>query len=239
MMFVKNNQAEFSEDSQTMMEIFGKKLVDDGSSQSLSDVVLRFSLSSNSEDNTRAKISCKISIAGGSFIDYNNITYYWNGNLVAFPEMTANEWGVLSISFQEFLVFNESPGRLDIKNSVLVDNLANYKISETESASSTTINTWNTAKFGSETWEKVMDTDGFETPTNDPDDDNSWFNTYAVIEKSLKPVDQTDIYRTYLGTNKIIVDTTDSETPKAFKVNNCQYVVYNTTEWKTNTLNPI
>jgi hypothetical protein len=81
-----------------------------------------------------------------------------------------------------------------------------------------------------------MDTDGFEDP-NDPVDDNLWFNTYSTIKTSQKPVDQTEIYRSYLGTNKIIVDTSDSGL--AIRPESCEYIIYNAVEWKTSVLNAL
>lgn len=232
MMFMKNNQSTFSANKTLMFEITANDLEN-------APIVLRFFYEPSNSKRTRARISCERKVDNGPFTKYNGITYYWNGNTVAYPEMSTNEWGVLSISFQEFLSLSKIVGTLNVTSNIMLDNVSIYKISETTASSSTTINTWNTAKYGSVKWENVMDTDGFANPTVSTADDNSWFDTYAVVESSLKPVDQTDIYRTYLGTNKVIVDTTDSTTFKALRATNCEYVIYNATEWKTNTLNPI
>lgn len=202
----------------------------------IKNAYLRFYIQSVNQDNTRGRLFCEASIAGAAFSAYEDIVYYWNGNVVGYPQMSSSEWGMLAISFTNFIKFPGVSGTFEILGKLLVDNVSIYKISETTASSSTTINTWNTSLYGSGTWENVLDTDGFEDP-NDPADDNLWFNTYSIIKTSTKPVDQTEIYRSYLGTNKIIVDTTDSNI--AIRPESCEYVIYNAVEWKTSVLDAL
>jgi hypothetical protein len=203
----------------------------------IESIYLRFYIESINLSNTRGRIFCEASINGGTFADYSDILYYWNGNIVTNPVLSAKEWGMVSVSFTNFLKFPSTTGTFEILGKLLVDNVSIYKISDTTAQSSTTINSWNTALYGSADWEHVLDTDGFESPTNSSGDDNTWSNTYLVVKTSQKPVDQTEIYRSYLGTNKIIVDTSDSSS--TLKPQKCEYIIYNAVEWKTNTLNAL
>jgi hypothetical protein len=233
MMSVRYQDKYFPTTKTPVFEIEGH-IFDEGT---IKNAYLRFYIQSVNQDNTRGRLFCEASISQGSFSAYENIVYYWNGNIVGYPQMSSGEWGMLAISFTNFIKFPAVSGTFEILGKLLVDNVSVYKISETTASSSTTINTWNTALYGSGTWGLVLDTDGTETPTNDPADDNLWFNTYSIVKTSTKPVDQTEIYRSYLGTNKIIVDTTDSNI--AIRPESCEYVIYNAVEWKTSVLDAL
>ncbi len=224
MMSLRYQDREFPTTKTTIFEIEGKVL-DAGA---VKDIYLRFFVESINYDNTRGKIFCEASIDGEAFSTYDNLVYYWNGKVVGNPVLSANEWGMLSVSFTNFLKFPAVSGSFEIHGKVIVDNVSIYKISATESQSSTTTNTWNSALYNYADWEAVS-TDGTNPIL--------WSTIYIIVKTATKPVDQSEIYRSYLGINKIIVDTSDSSV--TLKPENCEYVVYNAVEWKTTTLNAL
>lgn len=224
MMSIRYQDRDFPTTKIPVFEIEGK-VFDSGS---IRDIYLRFFVKSVNYDNTRGQIFCEASIDGGEFLPYENLVYYWNGNVVGKPTISANEWGMLSISFTNFLKFPSISGTFEIHGKMLVDNVSIYKISATESQSSTTTNTWNTTLYSYDDWDAVK-TDGVQTFL--------WSTVYIVVKTSTKPVDQTEIYRSYLGTNKIIVDTSGNTV--TLKPQNCEYTIYNEVEWKTTILNPV
>jgi hypothetical protein len=234
---MRHNSLQFPESKSKLFEIEGKILK---AGQPV-DVYMRFSVQATNTERTRGNIVCETRNEDGTFSEYNKIKYFWNGNIVAKPEITVNEWGMLAIAFQEFLDFSKIEGRIEILGNLLIDNLSVYKISETTSAASVSVKNWNSAKYDinleEQQWADIQDPN--DTPL-DPTDDSTWFDAYASVLSSNKPIDQTDIYRTYIGTNKIIIDSSETESsPKQLRFQNCEYIVFNAVEWKTNILNAI
>lgn len=234
---IRNNDIEFSSVKKPLFEIEGNIINTSVSPPKPSKAYMRFLIVASDTDPTRGIISCEISLDDGNFQNYDKIDYYWNGQLTYQPEITTNEWGILALSFHEFINLDGKEGSFEFHGNQTIDNVSIYSASQSALQSSSTTNTWNTAKYSSLTWEHVLDTDGFETPTNNPADDNTWFSTNITLKSSTKPTDPRNIYRTYLGTNKFIVDTYESNTNVS--VHNCEYVVFNTAGWYKNTIKPV
>jgi hypothetical protein len=234
---LRNNGLTFPETKKPLFELEGSMI----SGSEKKDAYLRFFIQRANTSGTRGVITCQLRLGGpsNSFVDYNGIDYYWNGDLVYQPEMSVNEWGILALSFHDFINLDGKEGRFEFHGNQTVNNVSIYSASQSSLQSSAITNTWNSARYDLGTWEKVLDASGFETPTNDPEDDSNWFQINVTLKNSVKPADPTDIYRAYLGINKIIVDTYDESVPQSLNVQKCEYIVYNTAGWHKNIIKPV
>ena len=235
-MFFRHNDLQFPENKMPIFEIEGRM----SSAADKKNAYLRFFVQASNSAGTRGVITCQLRLGDDeeAFEDYDGIDYYWNGNRVATPELTANEWGILALSFHDLINLDDYEGRIEIHGNQLVNNLSVYSASQSALQSSAITNTWNSARYGAEDWETVLDTDGMETP-NVADDDNNWFQVNTTIKSSIKPANPTEIYRTYLGINKIIVDSSIDSSYKAVRLQDCEYILYNTVGWNKNTQKPV
>jgi hypothetical protein len=152
----------------------------------------------------------------------NGIAFYWNGNLVREPVITLSDWGVLGVSFSRILDFDSYPGGLRFTGSVLVNNISQYKATSLQEIQRNTLRSWlltvNPTPTTSEIW------GGWSQ-------DFSWNGVLVAIQSNIFGVDPSDIYKTYIGTNKIIID---DDIPLRF--NNYEYNTYQGITWQSRIL---
>jgi hypothetical protein len=152
----------------------------------------------------------------------NGIAFYWNGNLVREPVITLSDWGVLGVSFSRILDFDSYPGGLRFTGSVLVNNISQYKATSLQEIQRNTLRSWlltvNPTPTTSEIW------GGWNQ-------DFSWNGVLIAIQSSIFGVDPSDIYKTYIGTNKIIID---DDIPLRF--DNYEYNTYQGITWQSRIL---
>jgi hypothetical protein len=189
-----NNSNVFTTNSEILFEIQDK------------NGTIIFYIDSINSGNTRARIYAE---QGGSA--YTSIKYYWNGQLVNEPVLNINEWGMLGIVFTQPLNFSLIPGTIKIKSSILFDLLSFYKINQSLQKLDLSDRTWLEVKY---------------PPSSDPtlyplleggssslqwDWNNSstitWKTILYKVQESQVFVNPNTIYKTYIGTNKIIVDS--------------------------------
>lgn len=193
---------------------------------------LEFYVESSNNDNTRGHIFCEASFDDSTFAPYNKINYYWNGVMVSKPEVSPEEWGMLSIAFREILDFSNIAGSVEILGKFLVDNISIYQIPQTELVSSISINEWySLTNGGYADWSAVDDPDGAG-----PLPENEWFDIYQTNKSEIKVGKQSEIYKAYLGTNKIIVD---SDADNNVLVSNCDYFLFTGTSTAKNIIKPV
>jgi hypothetical protein len=152
----------------------------------------------------------------------NGIAFYWNGNLVREPVITLSDWGVLGVSFSRILDFDSYPGGLRFTGSVLVNNISQYKATSLQEIQRNTLRSWlltaNPTPITTEIW------GGWNQ-------DFSWNGVLIAIQSSIFGVDPSDIYKTYIGTNKIIID---DDIPLRF--DNYEYNTYQGITWQSRIL---
>jgi hypothetical protein len=152
----------------------------------------------------------------------NGIAFYWNGNLVREPVMTLSDWGTLGISFSKILDFNSYPGGLRFTGSVLVNNISQYKATSLQEIQRNTLRSWLLASTPTPTSSEIWDY---------WNQDFTWNGVLIAIQSNIFGVDPSDIYKTYIGTNKIIID---DDIPLRF--NNYEYNTYQGITWQSRIL---
>ena len=183
------------------------------------DTYIKFYIVANDVTGKRARIY-GINAKTGKF--ENGLAFYWNGNLVREPVITLNDWGVLGVSFARILDFNSYAGGIRFTGSVLVNNVSQYQATSLQEIQRNTLRSWYLANA---------------TVPGDPNDwdfwnqDFTWNAVLIAIQSNILGVDPSDIYKTYIGTNKIIID---DDIP--LRVSRYEYNVYKGIGWQSRIL---
>ena len=176
---------------------------------------IKFYMVADSEKGTRARIYAKSQTTGLAF---NGIAYYWNGALVREPVVTVKEWGVLGIAFGTVLNFDAYLGGINLTGPMLFNNIAYYQANNLQQVQSTITRPWLKVKTDGATnyqWQYWLN-------------NFTWEGVLVVEVSDLYGVNPSDVYKSYLGTNKIIIDDSEGMIFDAEKLR-----LYSDTDWQT------
>ena len=171
----------------------------------------------------RAKI---IAINKETGSEVNGITFYLNGKLVRQPVIESKEWVVLGIAFANSLNLDSFSGSINLNGPFTFNNISYYKATSLQQVQKTTIRPWL----------KVL-TDG----VNDIlwaywNDSYTWDGVLIVGANNLYGVDPSDIYKSYIGTNKIIIED-DSSSNISFTADKIR--IFSDVLWQSNVNTPV
>jgi hypothetical protein len=183
------------------------------------DTYIKFYIVANDITGKRARIY-GINARTGRF--ENGLAFYWNGQIVREPVITLSDWGALGISFSRTLDFSSYVGGLRFTGSVLVNNISQYQATSLQEIQRNTLRSWLLASA---------------IVPGDPQDwdywnqDFTWNGVLIALQSNIFGVDPSEIYKTYTGTNKIIID---DNIP--LKVKDYEYNTYQGITWQTRIL---
>ena len=182
--------------------------------------IIKFYMVADSPSGSRAKIYATSSSTGA---EYKDLTYFWNGISVQNPIITIKEWGSLGLQFSSALKFDLYIGAINLNGPILFNNISFYQANNLQTIQSIVTRPWLKVKTNDGTkfwsyWSENFD----------------WQETLVVSSSELYGVNPTDVYKNYLGTNKIIIDDNEGMTFDANKVK-----IYKDTEWQISTLLPV
>jgi hypothetical protein len=175
----------------------------------------RFFVQAVTEDGKRGKLFAKL-VSGGVDVDTDAVFFFLNGNPVANPVLTVDQWGMIGIVFKPYLVFNNAVGYLKITSPILLNNISTYQLTGSDQLQ----------QIVYRTWEDVLDNeDGhWDDWYNGTTIQQTWSDMIYQVATFNPAIDPVEIYKVYIGTNKIIADSSaDSGT---LMYNNYQYAVY-------------
>lgn len=181
---------------------------------------LKFYMQANSEDLNRAKIF----VLDENGIQYNGIGFYLNGSLVRELVISLNEWASVGLAFLTPLIFNSYLGSINLTGPLIFNHIAHYEIGNLQQIQSET----------NRPWFKVLN-DGSGNL-----DWQFWFNNFTwngmlvIGSLELYNINPSDIYKTYIGTNKIIIDDGEGLIYQPEKIK-----VYANTEWSSIVSTPV
>lgn len=160
-------------------------------------------------------------------VDYTSLEYFLNGNTVKYPVLNIDEWAMLGIVFFPFLDFSGSLGSFRIRNNFVLNNLSYYQLSELAQTQQIVKRTWNQAWQGSTTydWREYAETNPI-----------TWKSLLYFKAEVIPPINPSEIYKIYIGTNKIISDA--NENANVLRFQKYQYVTYLGTKWDRITADP-
>jgi hypothetical protein len=184
------------------------------------DGTLKFYIQANSEDLNRGRIF----VLNENGIPYNGIGFYLNGILVKEPVLSLGAWYSIGISFLVPLVFNSYLGNVNITGPATFNNISYYEASSLQEIQSK----------ANRPWFRVLN-DGSTVL-----DWQFWFNNFTwdgmlvVSSSDFYGISPTDIFKTYMGTNKIIIDDGEGLVHQSEKMK-----VYTDIEWSTTVSTPV
>jgi hypothetical protein len=182
---------------------------------------IKFYMAADSGTGSRARI---YAVSQSTGLPFNGISYYWNGNLVREPVITTKEWGVLGIGFASALNFDSYLGGINITGPMLFNNISYYLDSSLQQVQGTFTRPWLKIKTDGVTnyqWQYWLN-------------NFTWNGLLVIAITDVYGVNPQDVYKAYLGTNKIIVDDNEGMTfnPEKLKV-------YNDTTWQSTVKIPV
>ena len=157
----------------------------------------------------RAKIYA-MNVKTGKLED--GIGFYWNGKLVKEPVVTIKEWGFLGISFPNLLDFSSRVGSINLNGPITFNAISYYQSTNLQEVQKVDFRPWFGVKYSLPV---TLEWDYWRTSSF------VWDGVLILSSTSYYGVDPSTIYKSYTGTNKIIIDT-----DKVFTVNGYEYTVY-------------
>jgi hypothetical protein len=157
----------------------------------------------------RAKIYA-INVKTGKLED--GIGFYWNGKVVKEPVITIKEWGFLGISFPNLLDFSSRVGSINLNGPITFNAISYYQSTNLQEVQKVDFRPWFGVKYSLPV---TLEWDYWKTSPF------VWDGVLILSSTSYYGVDPSTIYKSYTGTNKIIIDT-----DKVFTVNGYEYTVY-------------
>lgn len=184
-----------------------------------SDVHTKFFLVANHPSGKRAKIYGVNAITGEL---ENNIGFYWNGKIVKEPVITIKEWGFLGIAFPKLLNFANVVGAININGPLMFNAISYYQSTNLQDVQITDYRPWFNVKY---IQSEEIEWDYWKTASY------LWDGILVRGKTSYYGVDPSTIYKSYTGTNKIVIDT-DNE----IRLQGYDYSIYSDIKWKSNTV---
>jgi len=157
----------------------------------------------------------------------DGIGFYWNGKIVKEPIITLQEWGFLGVNFLSSLNFSFFEGAVRLTGPVLFNSISYYQSTNLQEVQNISERPWFRVRvLGSST--QPLRWDFWDSPSF------NWNKVLVLSEKSYYGVDPSDVYKSYTGTNKIIVD---DERP--ISIGNYSYTVFTDVNWSQFVQDPV
>ena len=182
---------------------------------------IKFYAVSMNASGTRAKIYAK-SDTTGEYI--NGLSYYINGSIVREPVITTREWSIIGVSFGSPLIFDSFLGSININGPGIFNNISYYNAT----------NLQQIQRVRTRPWARVRVQDGIDLDWQYWENNYSWNGMLVVSTSSIYGVNPSEIYKTYIGTNKIIID--DGE---GMIFDSDMLKIYDTVEWSSSVITPV
>ena len=180
-----------------------------------------FFVVANDETGKRGRVYAKNK---SNNLDFQGISYYLNGNLVKEPVLTIKEWSALGINFGEALNFDLFIGSINLNSPALFNNVAYYQANNLQQLQSKINRQWLKVKQ-----EGITPRNWLFWKNN-----YTWEGVLVISASALYGVNAQDVYKTYIGTNKIIVD---DESGMIFDADKMK--IYNDTTWSISVGTPV
>ena len=186
------------------------------------DAYIKFYMVASDPSGRRAKI---YAIDAKTGLVQNGIGFYWNGKVVKDPVLTLQEWGFLGINFAESLVFSSFEGAIRLTGPLLFNSISYYQSTNLQEVQNVSDRPWFRVK--------VLENEPLNWRFWDAPSFN-WNKVLVLAEKSFYGVNPSEVYKSYTGTNKLIVG---DDSPVALK--DYAYSVYTDVNWVKYVVDPV
>ena len=208
-LWMRYDEPEFTESG---LELFEVKYKTD---------TIKFYFVADTSKKNRATIYAKSVATGESF---GGIAYYVNGNLVREPKINMGEWISLGISFSNSLNFDSYVGAINLNGPMVFNNISYYQANSLQQLQ----------KYVTRPWIRVKNDGLVDLDWQYWVNDYIWQEVLVIASSNLYATNPDEIYKTYIGTNKIIVDDSEGMSFDADKIK-----VYTETNWQTTVKTPV
>jgi hypothetical protein len=128
----------------------------------------------------------------------NKIRFYLNGNPVKDPVLTVKEWAFLGISFSKVLDFKNRVGTINLNGPLTFNTISYYESTNLQDVQETEFRKWFGVKYIAP---ENIEWNYWLTGGSD------WDGVAVLSKTNYYGVDPSTIYKSYTGTNKIIIDS--------------------------------
>jgi hypothetical protein len=183
---------------------------------------IKFYMVASDPSGRRAKI---YAIDAKTGLVQDGIGFYWNGKVVKEPVLTLQEWGFLGISFADSLIFSSFEGAIRLTGPLLFNSISYYQSTNLQEVQNVSERPWFRVKIlsGSD-----LDWEFWNAPSF------NWNKVLVLSETSYYGVNPSEVYKSYTGTNKIIVN---DDSPVTFK--DYGYSLYTDVNWSKFIVDPV
>ena len=164
------------------------------------DTYIKFYLVATHPNGKRAKI---YAINANTGEEENGIAFYINGKLVKSPTISTKEWSMLGISFAAKLNLDSYSGAFRINGPIMVNHLSYYQSTGLQEKIFTTFRVWDRVRETLTNQELAWN---FWRGTGQTIGTYSWNNVLVIGQSSSLGISLPEIFKSYVGTNKIIFD---------------------------------
>jgi hypothetical protein len=158
------------------------------------DLYLKFYVKASQPDGLQGQI---YAVDGNTGQEINSLVYYINGIVTLKPTVSLNEWLMLGISFPVPLSFRSYVGALRVNGPILTNNISYYESTNLQEIQSSVNRPWSRVLAQTDTTNYIW---------NFWNENFIWGDVLVLSTSSSFGVDASNIYQTYTGTNKIIID---------------------------------
>ena len=183
---------------------------------------IKFYMVANDPSGRRAKI---YAIDAKTGLVQDGIGFYWNGKIVKEPVLTLQEWGFLGINFADSLDFSFFEGATRLTGPLLFNSISYYQSTSLQEVQNISERPWFRVKVLSGLG---LDWDFWNTGSF------NWNKVLVLAETSYYGVNPSEVYKSYTGTNKLIVGDDFPLT-----VGDYAYSMYNDISWNKFTVDPV
>jgi hypothetical protein len=164
------------------------------------DTYIKFYLVANHPNGKRAKI---YAINANTGLEENGVAFYINGRLVKNPNISVQEWSMLGISFAAKLNLNNFAGAFRLNGPIVMNHMSYYQSTGLQEKIFTTFRVWDRVRETLTNQELAWD---FWKGTGSIIGTYSWNNVLVIGQTSSLGISLPEIFKSYIGTNKIIFD---------------------------------
>ena len=176
---------------------------------------IKFFMVATQSDGKRAKIYAVNSKTGK--ID-DTVVFYLNGKVVSNPVITIRDWAFLGISFSNLIDFSDSVGSIRLTGPMLFNLISHYQSTNLQEVQNVSTRPWFLVRgVGASELDWYFWDSG---ATN-------WKGVLVLSAVNFYGANPSDIYRSYTGTDKIVVDS-----GKTLGVGGYKYSIYSDILWQ-------
>ncbi len=154
----------------------------------------------------------------------DGIGFYWNGKVVKEPVLTLQEWGFLGINFASSLDFSYFEGAIRLTGPVLFNNISFYQ----------STNLQEVQNVAERPWFRVKVLGAYELDWSFWGGSFIWNKVLVLSETSYYGVNPSEVYKSYTGTNKIVVDD-----DRVLQFGGYAYTAYSDVNWNQIVVDPV